>query len=146
MKLQTRNYLVNYLTLIVVLIFLFFFLRFYLGPGRQQNTSTYIGLLLLVPSIILFTIARIKLGASFQVSAEANKLVTTGIYKKVRHPIYLFGSLFLLGIILITQTFPLMIILVILIVFQIKRIKNEEKVLTEKFGDEYLEYKQQTWF
>ncbi len=146
MKLQTKNYLLNYVTLLVVLIFLFFFLRFFLSPGRDQNVSTYIGLFLLVPSIILFTIARIQLGASFQVSAEANKLVTTGIYKKVRHPIYLFGLLFLLGIILITQKFPFLIILVILIVFQIKRVKNEEKVLTEKFGNEYLEYKKHTWF
>ena len=146
MKTQTKNYLFNYLTLIVVLIFLFFFLRFYLDPGRQQSAFTYIGLFLLVPSVILFTIARIQLGASFQVSAEANKLVKTGIYKKVRHQIYLFGLLFLVGLILITRIFPLIIILAILIVFQIKRISNEEKVMTEKFGNEYLEYKKQTWF
>jgi protein-S-isoprenylcysteine O-methyltransferase Ste14 len=146
MKTKSKNYLFNYLTLMVALIFSFFFLWFYLDPGRQQNAFTYIGLFLMVPSIILFTIARIQLGASFQVSAEANKLVKTGIYKKVRHPIYLFGLLFLLGIILIAQMFPLILILAIIIALQIKRINNEEKVLTEKFGNEYLEYKKQTWF
>lgn len=146
MKLQTRNYLFNYLTIILVFIFLFFFLRFYLDTDRPLNIFSYIGILLLVPSIILFTIARIQLGDSFQVSAEANKLVKTGIYKKVRHPIYLFGIIFLLGIIFITKTFPFMIILAIVIVFQIKRINKEEKVLTEKFGNEYIEYKKQTWF
>lgn len=146
MKLQTRNYLFNYLTLMVIIIFLFFFLRFYLFTDRPLKIFSYTGLLLLIPSIILFTVARIQLGGSFQVSAEANKLIKTGIYKKIRHPIYLFGGTFFLGIILITQMFPLIIILAIIIVFQIKRINQEEKVLTEKFGNEYLEYKKQTWF
>ena len=146
MKLQTRNYLFNYLSIILIYIFLFFFLRFYLETDRPLNIFSYIGILLLVPSIILFTIARIQLGGSFQVSAEANKLVKTGIYKKVRHPVYLFGILFFLGIIFVTQSFSLLIIWAILIVFQIKRINQEEKVLTEKFGNEYLAYKKQTWF
>jgi protein-S-isoprenylcysteine O-methyltransferase Ste14 len=146
MKLRTRNYFFNYLTLFLVSIFLFFFLRFYLSTDKPVNIFSYIGLLLLVPSITLFTIARIQLGGSFQVSAEANQLVKTGIYKKVRHPIYLFGLIFLLGIIFITQTFFLIIIWVIVSGFQLKRIHQEEKVLTEKFGDEYIEYKKQTWF
>ncbi len=146
MKLQTRNYLFNYLTIILIYIFLFLFLRFYLETDRPLNIFSYIGILLLVPSIILFTIARIQLGGSFQVSAEANKLVKTGIYKRVRHPVYLFGILFFLGIIFVTQSFFLLIIWAILIFFQIKRINQEEKVLTEKFGNEYLSYKKQTWF
>jgi protein-S-isoprenylcysteine O-methyltransferase Ste14 len=146
MKVQTRNYLFNYLTLIVVFIFIFFLLRFYLERDRALNLYFYVGVLLLVPSVILFTIARIQLGSSFQASAEANKLVKTGIYKKIRHPVYLFGIIFLLGIIFITQIFPLLIIWAILIVFQIRRIYQEEKVLTEKFGNEYSEYKKQTWF
>jgi protein-S-isoprenylcysteine O-methyltransferase Ste14 len=146
MKIQTRNYLFNYLTLVVIFVFLFFFLRYYLGSGRPINVFTRIGLFMLVISTIFFTVARIQLGSSFQASAEAHKLVTTGIYKKLRHPIYLFGSIFLLGMIFITQVFPLLIIWALLIILQIRRIKKEEKVLTEKFGNEYPEYKKQTWF
>jgi protein-S-isoprenylcysteine O-methyltransferase Ste14 len=146
MKLQTRNYFFNYLTIILVYIFLFFFLRFYLVTDRPLNIYSYIGIFLLIPSIILLTIARIQLGGSFQISAKANKLVKTGIYKKVRHPIYLFGIIFLLGIIFITQTFFLILFCAIVIVIQIIRINQEEKVLTEKFGNEYLEHKKQTWF
>jgi protein-S-isoprenylcysteine O-methyltransferase Ste14 len=117
-----------------------------LGTDIKLNIFSYLGLALLIPSIILFTIARIQLGGAFQASAEANKLVKTGIYKKVRHPIYLFGLIFFLGIIFITQQFFLIILWVAIVVLQIKRIKKEEKVLTEKFGNEYLEYKKQTWF
>jgi protein-S-isoprenylcysteine O-methyltransferase Ste14 len=146
MKSQTRNYVLNYLTLILVLIFLFFFLRLYLEPGRPLNIFTYAGIFLVIPSAVLFTVARIQLGSSFQVSAEAHRLVKTGLYKKTRHPVYLFGSIFLLGMIFITQTFPLVIIWIVIIVLQLNRIKKEEKVLVEKFGDEYAAYKKQTWF
>jgi protein-S-isoprenylcysteine O-methyltransferase Ste14 len=146
MKLQTRNILFNYLTILVVFVFLFFFLRYYFESGKPLNIFSYIGIFLLVPSVILFLVARIQLGASFQVSAQANKLVKTGIYKKLRHPIYLFGSLFILGMIFITQTFFLLIVLALIIVLQKRRMKQEEKVLTEKFGNEYSEYKKQTWF
>ncbi|MEI7661486.1 MAG: isoprenylcysteine carboxylmethyltransferase family protein [Bacteroidota bacterium] len=146
MKTQTRNYLFNYLTLVMVIAFIFFFLWFYLEKGGLSNIFSYVGIFLLVPSAILFTIARIQLGGSFQASAEANKLVKTGIYKKIRHPVYLFGTIFLLGIIFITQVFPLLIAWALVIVMQIKRMKQEEKVLTEKFGIEYSAYKEQSWF
>jgi protein-S-isoprenylcysteine O-methyltransferase Ste14 len=146
MKLQTRNYLFNYLTLLAVIIFSFLIIRFYLKEDHALNIWYWTGIILLVPSVILFTIARIQLGGSFQASAAANKLVTTGIYKKIRHPVYLFGLTFLLGVIFITQVFPLLIIWAAIILMQIKRIRKEEKVLAEKFGNEYLEYKKRTWF
>ena len=36
--------------------------------------------------------------------------------------------------------------LAVLIPLQIVRSRKEERVLTEKFGAEYLEYKRKTWF
>jgi protein-S-isoprenylcysteine O-methyltransferase Ste14 len=97
-------------------------------------------------SLVFFTWARLELGSSFQVSAKANKLVKDGIFKVIRHPIYLFGFTFVLGLILYFQVFYGLIFLLIMAVLQINRIKKEEKVLEEKFGDEYLEYKKHTWF
>jgi len=90
--------------------------------------------------------ARLQLGGSFQASAGAHRLVTKGIYSKIRHPVYLFGLTFLLGMILLTRIFWLLITLVLLIPMQLRRIRNEEKVLVETFGEEYTEYKKGTWF
>ena len=146
MKTQTRNYLFNYLTLIITFVCLFYFFRYYKERNIPLNIYSYLGILIIIPSIILFTVARIQLGSSFQASAKANKLVTKGIYKKIRNPIYLFGQSFFLGLIFLTQMFYLFIIWVALIFIQRERIKKEEKVLMERFGDEYLEYKKQTWF
>jgi protein-S-isoprenylcysteine O-methyltransferase Ste14 len=40
----------------------------------------------------------------------------------------------------------LLLLLVVLIPMQLYRVRKEERVLTEKFGAAYLDYKRQTWF
>jgi protein-S-isoprenylcysteine O-methyltransferase Ste14 len=49
-------------------------------------------------AVIGLVAARLQLGASFSVKAKARKLVTTGVYAKIRNPIYVFGELFILGL------------------------------------------------
>ncbi len=141
-----KNNLLNYLTLVLIIVAFSILIVFYSKAGFSVNSFTYIGLALIIPSLVFFTIARIQLGSSFQVSAEANKLVTEGLYKKIRHPVYLFGLLFLLGFIIFIQMFYLLVFWGALIFLQRRRIKKEEKVLEEKFGEQYIKYKRETWF
>ena len=89
--------------------------------------------------------ARFSLGDAFQASSKANKLVTTGIYKRLRHPIYYSGLGLVLGLILIIGQFYLSILWVLGFIMQSRRIRKEEKVLTEAFGKEYTDYKKSTW-
>ena len=72
--------------------------------------------------------------------------MTTGLYSRIRNPIYLFGALMIGGIIIWTTKPLLFLIFVVLIPLQIYRSRQEERVLTEKFGESYLEYKRKTWF
>ena len=141
-----RNKIFNYSTLALVYFGFFLLVTKYFTAHAIVNGYTYTGLILMIVSLVFFTMARIKLGSSFQVSAEANHLVKSGIYKTIRHPVYVFGFTFIMGFFIFTQVFYGLIFLFVLAVLQIKRIKKEEKVLIEKFGDEYLEYKKQTWF
>ena len=76
---------------------------------------------------------------------EVNKLVTTGIFKYSRNPMYL-GMLM---IVLSTSIFYLNIYSILtplLFMLWINKfqIKREEEFLTEKFGNEYLSYKKKT--
>jgi len=103
------------------------------------------GIAIAAPSLVLFIMARLELGDAFSVRAKAKKLVTAGIYSRIRNPIYVFGGLFLAGLFLYFQPY-LLLIFIVLIPIQIKRAKNEERVLAEKFGEEYQRYKARTWF
>ena len=76
---------------------------------------------------------------------KVNKLVTSGVFKYSRNPMYL-GMLM---IVLSTSIFYLNIYSILtpfLFIFWINKfqIKREEAFLTEKFGKEYLSYKNKT--
>ncbi|MGA3045916.1 MAG: isoprenylcysteine carboxylmethyltransferase family protein [Terracidiphilus sp.] len=105
-----------------------------------------IGLSIVVPSLLLFVLARIQLGRSFSVEAKATRLVTSGLYSRIRNPIYFFGALVITGAIVWTGRPWGLLIFLVLIPLQIFRVRKEEKVLLEKFGTAYLDYKRKTWF
>ncbi|MGB9028587.1 MAG: isoprenylcysteine carboxylmethyltransferase family protein [Acidobacteriaceae bacterium] len=104
------------------------------------------GLTIAVPSFVLFVAARIQLGSAFSARAKATTLVTTGIYSRIRNPIYVFGALVITGLIVFAHRPWLLLVLVVLLPLQIYRSRREEQVLREKFGEAYDEYKRKTWF
>ena len=80
---------------------------------------------------------------------KAQKLVTTGMYRITRNPMYV-GLLFLLigwGILLGSFT-PFLLLPVFIILITTQQIIPEERILEEKFGLEYRDYKKSTnrWF
>jgi protein-S-isoprenylcysteine O-methyltransferase Ste14 len=104
------------------------------------------GAILAVPAFVLWFVARVQLGKSFSITPQAKELVTHGLYSKIRNPIYLFGSLLIASMLLYMGRPKLLVLFVVLIPLQLFRIRKEEKVLEEKFGQTYLEYKRRTWF
>jgi len=77
---------------------------------------------------------------------EPRKLVTTGFYARLRHPIYVFGTMAFLLVLLALQGWQALVIWAILIPIQVIRARREERVLTEAFGAEYEAYRKSTWF
>ena len=104
------------------------------------------GLCLLIVGFILWTVARFQLGASFTVKAEARKLVTRGLYSKIRNPIYVFGSMVMAGWILVLGKPMWLLIFLLVIPLQIWRPGKESAVLEAAFGEEYRKYRAGTWF
>lgn len=105
-----------------------------------------VGLAIAVPAFVLFALARIELGRAFSVQAKATTLVTTGIYARIRHPIYVFAGLMIAGLATFAHRPWWVLIFVILIPVQLLRVRKEEQVLEARFGDAYREYKRKTWF
>ncbi len=104
------------------------------------------GIAIAAPAFLLFVAARIELGRAFSLQAKATTLVTTGLYSRIRNPIYFFGAILVLGIIIWMGRPWWLLIFVVIIPLQVVRSRKEERVLTEKFGAAYLDYKQKTWF
>lgn len=110
------------------------------------NAQRYLGTVLAVLGISLVALARYQLGRSFSVKAEAHHLVTTGLYSKIRNPIYVFGMVMLTGLTLVAQRPVLWIALAAVAVAQSFRARREAQVLEAAFGDAYREYRCKTWF
>lgn len=71
---------------------------------------------------------------------QEQELVTSGIYARIRHPLYLSGILILVGSnIYFTSSWAWVSVLLISIVISI-RIPLEEKRLVDRFGKEYNAY------
>jgi protein-S-isoprenylcysteine O-methyltransferase Ste14 len=122
------------------------FYLFWMFRSAPWNAMRWTGAILMVASFILFSIAHVQLGSSFSVSAQARNLVTTGLYSRIRNPIYLFGGLLIVGVLLFLDQPRYLLIFLILIPLQLVRMRQEAKVLEEKFGDAYRKYKKSTWF
>jgi protein-S-isoprenylcysteine O-methyltransferase Ste14 len=84
-----------------------------------------------------------QLGRSFSVMAEARRLVTTGVYRIVRHPLYVAEELAVFGIVMQFLSVWTALLLAVQIAFQLRRMRNEETILGETFP-EYDAYKSRT--
>jgi protein-S-isoprenylcysteine O-methyltransferase Ste14 len=110
------------------------------------NAQRYGGTALAIVGATGIMIARYQLGKSFSIRPEAHELVTTGVYSKIRNPIYVFGTVMLTGLALVLRKPDLWILLVIVIVAQTIRARKEARVLEAAFGEGYREYRRKTWF
>ncbi len=105
-----------------------------------------VGLGLAVLGFGMLTIARVQLGNAFSITPQAKMLVTRGIYSRIRHPVYVFSALGIVGLALYSRLPQLLIIVAGVIPVQVVRARREERVLLERFGEEYAAYKRSTWF
>jgi len=70
-------------------------------------------------------------------------LITSGVFRFSRHPMYLGFVLILMGIaVFMGSLMPYAVIVVFAILMDIIFIRIEERMLEEKFGEAWLEYKE----
>lgn len=76
---------------------------------------------------------------------SGHDLVTSGVYRVVRHPLYLGEITRLIGFPLMFKSLYGGVMMLIGIILLIARIEIEEKHLIEYYGDKYREYMDWTW-
>ena len=108
---------------------------------------TAIAIALICAAILVSQIAIKTLGKFFDrlTIKLDHQLVTDGIYSFIRHPIYTSYILLFLGFCVMLQSlWGLGLLLAVCLVWFGNRIAIEERMLEERFGDEYQSYCQRT--
>ena len=131
-----------YITLIIIFIF-----HFTIPVKTVINYPwNLIGLIPAFIGSVLNIVADNKFktaGTTVKPFEKSSILITSGIFRISRNPMYLGMVLILLGASLICGTLsPYFIIPIFIFIIQIKFIKEEEKMLFKEFGNEWKEYKQ----
>ena len=113
------------------------------GPWDLQRTM---GEGVVAVGLSGIAVSRYHLGRSFSIRAEAHRLVTHGIYSKIRNPIYVFGILLFAGLVLVIHRPILWLGVLAIGVLQTLRARREARVLEAAFGGAYPDYRRRTWF
>ena len=117
------------------------------GSVYRFGAMNIIGLFLFALGVSIRLVARRTLGKYFSSglkTSQEHKLITDGIYRKTRHPAYLGSLLVSFGTpIIFSSLYGFLLMLGIIPCFMY-RIRIEENMLLEKFGDEYREYMKET--
>ena len=129
---------------------LVFFLAFLIVWGLDffilHYVTSLIGLISLLVSVPVGVISFI-IGVYFVRKSEAvvfsnseGKIIESGVYGRVRHPMYLGTLLILLGFTIATLSILSLIVWVIFFVFMDRMATYEEKDLTRRLGQQYTDY------
>ena len=116
-----------------------------LGAPRRKSAQIdgvrKAAILLIAEVLIVYTV--LSLGRSFSLIPQARRLVTSGPYAIVRHPLYLVEEAAVAGVLLQYAWFAALPFLVLHVTVQIRRMQLEEKVLQKAFP-EYATYARHT--
>jgi isoprenylcysteine carboxyl methyltransferase (ICMT) family protein YpbQ len=121
----------------------------YWEVGVATGALQYVGLVLALAGFILREWAVIRLGRYFSRTVEieaGHRLVTDGPYRWFRHPAYTGMLLVDTGLVLALGTWlGALIALALVLAATLYRIRVEERVLIDAFGDKYRDFMCRTW-
>jgi protein-S-isoprenylcysteine O-methyltransferase Ste14 len=116
-------------------------------PLLPRFTAISIGLLLTIIGVLVLLLAfrqMIQNKTTIHPAGKTTTIVSNGLYRYTRNPMYLALTFIYAGLSIIANAFwGLLLLVPLLIVVQKGIIEREELYLTRKFGDEYLRYKAQ---
>jgi protein-S-isoprenylcysteine O-methyltransferase Ste14 len=138
----------------IYLLYLFVLLQIVGGVSVLPFSSfslciQLIGVFLVVSSMSLGISARIRLGANWTPAEEFqikhhHELIADGIYRYIRHPLYLSFTLAIVGAELVAQSYLVFPFLLIWSFSNYRFAKREEVLLLYHFGDQYRDYVKKT--
>jgi protein-S-isoprenylcysteine O-methyltransferase len=121
-----------------------------IGPGAVPwllvplpDRLRWLGIALLAAGALLLGWTMRSLGTSVSASTATRagaRLVTSGPYRVVRHPLYTAGMLAYLGLALALRSVPMFVVTAIIAAWLPWRVRAEERNLVRSYGDRYRQY------
>ena len=140
---------------LAILAMLSLFLLWFLPFADRRSIWTmhaelwrYVGLALCAAGAAIRIAALRSLNEFFSayVTLQPNhRLVQSGIYRSIRHPLYLSLLLAPVGVALVFKSWLALPIQLLAVIFVAERIGQEESLLAARFGDEWKNYRARTW-
>ena len=120
-----------------------------LFPFPYGMTVQCVGFIMAIIGVLISVMGRHELGVNWAHGGEyqvknSQELVTTGIYRYIRHPIYLGVILAYVGGQIVAGSYLSIVFLVLFMYSSIVQAKKEEKLLLQHFGQEYEHYMRKT--
>ena len=104
----------------------------------------WVGVILIILALIIFWRAHADLKTNWSPSLEIrekHELITRGIYGYIRHPMYASQWLWVIAQPLLLQNWIAgWLDLFVFILFYVLRVRAEEKLMIDTFGDQYRDY------
>jgi protein-S-isoprenylcysteine O-methyltransferase Ste14 len=116
-------------------------------PGLAGSAAVFrAGVLLAVVGVLLTTWAQLQMGASWRFGIETSArpgLITTGLFRYSRNPIYVFLILICVGVMLMMPTWFSLVIVLVTVGGLRFAVKLEEAYLLKTYGEEFHQYARQ---
>lgn len=117
------------------------------GPLPRDGLLAWSGIALFAIGILInaWAMATLRSLYTVRLSVQADhRLITSGPYRVIRHPGYFGFLLALPGMGLALGSVTILAFTVAILAWLVSRIREEEAMLVEQFGDEYREYQRRT--
>jgi protein-S-isoprenylcysteine O-methyltransferase Ste14 len=113
-----------------------------------QSPMNIVGVIMFIIGLIISISAQVTINTNYSWTLEIREghtLVENGLYKYVRHPIYLGTFIRVIAIPIYMSSFSGFLLGLLSIPVLNYRISLEERMLIEEFGEEYKQYRERTW-
>jgi len=113
----------------------------------EPHLTNIAGIILCNIGLVIFFGALLSFGEAWRIGVDehnSDKLITSGLFRISRNPIFLFMDMYWLGI---TLVYPTVLFAALLVAFSVGthlQIRSEEAFLRRKFGAEYEQYCKRT--
>jgi protein-S-isoprenylcysteine O-methyltransferase Ste14 len=119
-----------------------------IGVMMAGQVVRWLGLFLYGLGLALMSWSRAALGRMYSGEVtiqKSHRLIKTGLYRYIRHPIYLGMLSSALGLSFLFRSWIGLVAMIPIVVGLLFRIKDEEEVLRKEFGREWETYCKQSW-